>query len=194
MSRHLLVAVVLCLSFAASANPAVGQVIPRVVPTAPIVPVVPIVPMPIPLSAPTSVRVPIHVHTPPLPQPPIPLDSSRGGPSLMPATTTPTVDLRGTLANPGGSTPTVRESQAEPADVDFTGLHRTTEPTTTYADAAAEARDAQTRGVALHPGGQPPPKDKDDDDDEQEEGNNWWLWVLLVIGALVVSSWMRKGR
>ena len=100
--------------------------------------------------------------------------------------------MRGTLPSTGG-TPAVRESPAEPSDVDFTAPARVMEPATIYADPAAEARAAQARGVALYPGGQPPPKEKDDNDD-QEEGSHWWLWVLLVIGALVVNSWMRKGR
>ncbi len=192
MSR-LVFAVVACFTFGAMA-PSWAQVVPRLTPAVPVVPVVPVMPVvPTPLPIPLSVRVPTHVRTPPFQQPPIPsLDANRGGSSPTP-TTTPAVDLRGTLPNTGG-TPTVRENAAEPSDVDFNAPRRISEPATTYADPEAEARDAQARGVALHLGGQPPPNDKDDDEDDQEEGSNWWLWVLLVIGVLVVSSWMRKGK
>src|SRR5512145_1901812 len=118
MSRHLFAAVV-CVTFAGTA-PSSAQVIPRVTPAVPVVPVVPVTPvMPTPLPTPLSVRVPIQVRPPPFQQSPIPpLDSSRGGSSLTPTTTPPTLDLRGTLPSTGGA-PTVRESPAEPSDVDF---------------------------------------------------------------------------
>jgi hypothetical protein len=203
MPRYLIVAVACALFTGSSIGPAVAQVVPRI-PTLPVVPTLPVFPRPlpivptplpvvptgIPIAAPIApIRGPVNVH--PMPPPPIPLDLTRGG-STLTTTTTPTVDLRGTLGTVGGSTPTINANRNESGG-NLATSGRVSQLVSTYADPAMEVREAQDRGVALHLGGEPPPPDKDKDDD-QEEGNKWWLWLLLVIGVLVVSSWMRKGK
>jgi hypothetical protein len=109
-------------------------------------------------------------------------------------TPTPLPDLRGTLPSVG-STPTVNREQAEtvtetPHNFDTPAAAASM---TSYTDPALEVREAQDRGVALHLGGEPPPGDKDDDDDG-EEGTRWWLWVLLIVGVLVIKSWLGKKQ
>jgi hypothetical protein len=161
--------------------PLPAQVIPRTLPVTPIAPT-PIAPAPIRIH-------PINVDPLPL-TPRLPLDSA---PRLTPTPIPTNLDLRGTLGPVGGSTPTVNRDQAEPAtDMPQTFNQPTaSKSATAYVEPALEVYDAQARGVALHLGGNPPPGEQDDDG-EGEEGSKWWLWVLLVVGVLVLKSWLGK--
>jgi hypothetical protein len=211
MRRHLLSLAAGSLFTVVLSHPAAGQALPRVpsIPAMPALPVVPtpipiapksipVIPAPVPLPVPiTPIRVPITPH--PMPQPlnprpvpqPLSMDPMRNSP-VPPTTTAPTVDLRGTLDSAGGAAPAANTTSSD-SDHSADTYGAVTHAVTTYTDPALEVREAQDRGVALHPGGQPPAKDKDDDDDDGE-GMPWWLWLLIVVGVLVAGSWLRRGK
>lgn len=116
-----------------------------------------------------------------------------------------TPDLRGVL--PVIQTPKLElppDSEPTVAVTGETDRERRDTPVMPFDTATSSAHDVRqnlaevnedddiSQQQAVMVSGSPSDNEDDDDDDDQDEGDiPWWVWLLCMIGAVMVVSWLR---